>query len=162
MTLITDIAKYKSVLYRAAFRYTKHKEIAEDLVQETFLKACNNWDKFDGKDLKNWLFKILMNTCNDWNRSNKNSPLVFIEDYDIVAIDDYEKETELTKDINNAIDSLPDLYKTTATLCFLKNVTNYAELAKLVGVSVGTIKKRLHESRKILRNKLKNYCRREK
>lgn len=83
------VNEYTEMMYSWAFSKTSHKEVAEDLVQETFLSAFENFERFAGKSsIKTWLFSILSNKINDYYRST--SSLSFAQAHDFSDQDAFE------------------------------------------------------------------------
>ncbi len=159
-------------LMRTARRMTKSENDAEDLVQETMLKAYRFFDKFEeGTNCKAWLFKIMTNIFINNYRSKAKAPqsLTFedIDDgflYGQLAknkdISDPEKEffsKILDEDVRNAISELPEDFRLVVVLSFLEGFS-YQEIADITGLQIGTVKSRLHRGRKLLQKALWDYA----
>ena len=165
---------YVDSLYNTAYRMTRNSEDAEDLVQETYLKAYKYYDKFEeGTNLKAWLFKILKNTFINNYRKRKLEPrsVDFAEIEDsferIVRRDNAENagdpEAEyfhgvLDDDVKRALDSLPYDYRMVVILADLEDFS-YKEIAEILDCPVGTVMSRLYRGRKLLEKALLRYAR---
>ena len=147
-----------------ALRLTRDMEDANDLLQETLLKAFSNREKYtDGTNLKAWMYTIMKNTfiTNYQRMVRKNT---FIDSTDNMH---YINSTSNTiensaygkfamKDITRAIENLDDAYKIPFTMHF--RGFKYHEIAEKLDIPIGTVKNRIHIARKELKYKLKNYA----
>jgi len=167
--------KHTDALYRTALRMTKNTKDAEDLVQETLLKAYRFFDRFEpGTNIKAWLFKIMMNIfINDYRQKSKKPAAVSYEDID----DNYlyhqlkYSKTEgrnpeellfsriVDDDVKRAIEELPDDFRIVVVLAFLEEFS-YQEIAEIADLQLGTVKSRLHRGRKLLQKSLWEYAKR--
>ena len=174
-----DIAmEHIDSLYSMAIRLVFNKEEAEDLVQETYLKAYRFFDTFQkGTNIKAWLFKILRNTFINKYRKTVNLPSeIFYEDVESVNSNlSYKQESdsgELTDtleskyndlgnlmedDVKHAIDSLPIEYKEAILLSDVEELS-YNDIAEITNVPIGTVKSRLNRGRKLLQKSLWEYA----
>jgi RNA polymerase sigma-70 factor (ECF subfamily) len=162
---------HMDALFNFALRMTGDSDDANDLVQDTFLKAFRFFDKFEkGTNCKAWLFRILKNTfINTYRKKTKEPDKVDYEDvenfYESVkpsSTDSAHLEKEiydnlLDDEISSAIASLPDDFKTVIILSDIEGFT-YDEIADFVDVPVGTVRSRLHRARKMLFAKLYKYA----
>src|SRR4051812_1298143 len=146
------------VLYRAALRLTRRPADAEDLVQETYLKAFRAADQFEpGTNLKAWLFTILHNTALNRFRDRSRQPLVYDSDTVDRAADvpvdlrsGRAAETPETlllsgtlhPDLQAAVDALPDAFREAVWLRDVEEFS-YAEIAKMLDIPVGTVMSRI-------------------
>lgn len=158
-------------LYNFALRLTGNEDDANDLVQETYLRAFRFFDKFEkGSNCKAWLFRILKNTfINLYRKSSKEPDKVDYEEienyYENVkpsTTDDAHLEKELfdnllDDDITNALQSLPEDFRTVILLSDIEGLT-YEEIAEFLDCPVGTVRSRLHRGRKMLYLKLYKYA----
>src|SRR5229473_7389967 len=158
-------------LYRTALRLTRVPADAEDLVQETYLKAFRAADRFEpGTNLRAWLFTILHNTAR--NRARDRSRDVVAADSEAVdrAADvapsgwsngaGETPETlllrkRLAPELQSAIDALPDVFRQAVWLRDVEEFS-YAEIADMLSIPVGTVMSRLSRGRRLLFDKLKN------
>jgi RNA polymerase sigma-70 factor, ECF subfamily len=155
-------------LYSAAFRLTRNAADAEDLVQETFLRAYRGFHQFQpGTNLKAWLYRILMNTFINTYRKKQREPQTVSDD----EIEDwylYSKMTEQgaepsaeasvieslpDEDVQEALSSLPDQFRIAVLLADVEGFS-YKEIADITGVPIGTVMSRLHRGRKALEKRL--------
>jgi RNA polymerase sigma-70 factor (ECF subfamily) len=162
---------HMDALYNFALRMTGDGDDANDLVQDTFLKAFRFFDKFEkGTNCKAWLFRIMKNTfINSYRKKTKEPDKVDYEDvenfYENVkpsSTDSAHLEKEIydnliDDEISTAIASLPDDFKTVIILSDIEGFT-YDEIADFVDVPVGTVRSRLHRARKMLFAKLYKYA----
>ena len=156
-------------LYSAALRLTKNERDAEDLVQDTFLRAFRFFDKFErGTNIKAWLFKILTNTfINRYRRKVKERTVVEGAAREgnnerFVARDANESSSNpeqylfdrlLSDDVLRAIDALPIDFRLVVILADLQEFS-YKEIAEILDVPVGTVMSRLFRGRKALQKTL--------
>lgn len=166
-----ELFPHMEALKTFAFHLTYNEEDAEDLVQETYLKAHKFIDKYiEGTNAKAWLFKILKNAyINEYRKKVKRPNKVDFED--IVNYHDSDNSNipgyldlreELFKDrmgdeVTYAINSLPIDFRTVILLCDIEGFT-YEEIAKIIDVPIGTVRSRLFRARNILKEKLKLYA----
>ena len=159
-------------LYYAAVYMTKDARDAEDLVQETLLKAYRFWHRYkEGTNCKAWLFRILTNTHINRNRGKKRE-MTLLEDVDIESSDRapmadqsaFYKDPEagylhdrIHPKVKAALESLPDDYRTVVVLSDLQDFA-YREIAEIVGCPIGTVMSRLHRGRKMLQKKLRGHA----
>src|SRR5687768_441600 len=160
-------------LYSAALRLTKNERDAEDLVQDTFLRAYRFFDKFErGTNIKAWLFKILTNTfINRYRRKVKERSVVEGSERDAVherfisrdATDfaanpeQYFFDRLLSDDVLRAIDALPIDFRLVVILADLQEFS-YKEIAEILECPVGTVMSRLFRGRKLLQKTLRDYA----
>jgi len=160
-------------LYSAALRLTKNDRDAEDLVQDTFLRAYRFFDKFErGTNIKAWLFKILTNTfINRYRRSVKERSIVEGSEREAVHerfvsrdAADYAANPEqhffdrlLSDEVLRAVDSLPIDFRMVVILADLQEFS-YKEIADILDVPVGTVMSRLYRGRRLLQKALASYA----
>jgi len=159
-------------LMRTARRMTKTEADAEDLVQETMLKAYRFFDKFEeGTNCKAWLFKIMTNIfINNYRSQSKAPQSMAVEDVDdsflygqlakFPGSSDPEKEffsKIFDDDVRAAIAGLPEDFRIVVVLSFLEGFS-YQEIADITGLQIGTVKSRLHRGRKLLQKGLWEYA----
>jgi RNA polymerase sigma-70 factor (ECF subfamily) len=162
---------HMDALYNFALRMTGDSDEANDLVQETYLKAFRFFDKFErGTNCKAWLFRIMKNTfINTYRKSSKEPDKIdyeevenFYENIKPSSTDSAHLEKEiydnlLDDELSNAIAALPEDFRTVIILCDIEGFT-YDEIADFVDIPVGTVRSRLHRARKMLFVKLYNYA----
>ncbi|MEM7103147.1 MAG: sigma-70 family RNA polymerase sigma factor [Bacteroidota bacterium] len=158
-------------LYNFAFHLTYDEDDANDLVQETYLKAYRFIDKYnEGTNAKAWLFKILKNAfINQYRKKSKQPTKVDYEE--IVSYHDGEDskyagyldmreeifQGMMGDEVTNAINALPVDFKTVILLCDIEGFT-YEEIAKITDIPIGTVRSRLHRARNMLKEKLRTYA----
>jgi RNA polymerase sigma-70 factor, ECF subfamily len=166
-----EAVPYMDAVYNFALRMTGDEDDADDLVQETFLKAFRFFDKFEkGTNCKAWLFRIMKNSyINDYRKHTKEPDKVDYEDVqnfyetiksDEVDSDHYEQDafTNLLDDeISNALTQLPEDFRTVIILSDIEGFT-YEEISDFVDIPVGTVRSRLHRARKMLYAQLYDYA----
>jgi RNA polymerase sigma-70 factor (ECF subfamily) len=154
---------YVDSLYGTALRLTRRPADAEDLVQDTYLKAFRAADQFErGTNLKAWLFTILHNTFRNSRRHDVRSPVdvdseVVERAADVMALDQTPEQllTRATLDANlqAALDALPDTFRQAVWLRDVEEFS-YAEIAKIIGAPLGTVMSRISRGRRMLLEKL--------
>lgn len=159
-------------LMRTARRMTKTESDAEDLVQETMLKAYRFFDKFEeGTNCKAWLFKIMTNIfINNYRSQSKAPPSIAVDDLDDgflygqlaknPDLNNPEKEffaKIFDDDVRAAVNDLPEDFRLVVMLSFLEGFA-YQEIADITGLQIGTVKSRLHRGRKLLQKSLLDYA----
>lgn len=167
-----EFLPHADALSTFAYHLTLFDSSANDLVQETYLKAYRFIDKYDvGTNAKAWLFKIMKNAfINDYRKKSKQPTKI---DYnEVVNFLDEERDDTLASyqdlreemfenlmgdEVTNAINSLPVDSRTVILLCDIEGFS-YEEIAKIIDVPVGTVRSRLHRSRNMLKKKLQNYA----
>lgn len=164
-----EALQYLDPLYGAALRLTRSPSDAEDLVQDTFLKAHRFYDRFEaGTNLKAWLFRILTNTfINRYRRRTRERDVLDGVDADPVGegvvsraamralsapVADAER-TLLAREIQGALDTLPEDYRIMILLADVEELS-YKEIADVVGCPIGTVMSRLHRARKLMQKHL--------
>ena len=158
-------------LYSAALRMTRNPSDAEDLVQETFVKAFAAFHQFEeGTNLKAWLYRILTNTYINSYRAKKRRPdesdLDDVEDLYLYrrlgglegAVAGRSAEDELLDiytddEVKEAIESLPEQFRMAVLLADVEGFS-YKEIADILEIPIGTVMSRLHRGRKGLQKKL--------
>lgn len=163
---------HMDALFRTALRMTKNTNDAEDLVQETYVKAYRFWEKFEpGSNARAWLFKIMTNVFINEYRSKSRTPIaVNVDDLDDNFLygqlattapgDDPEKKLFakiFDDDVKRAIENLPDDFRLVVVLSFIEGFS-YQEIAEIADLQLGTVKSRLHRGRKLLQKELLDYA----
>ncbi len=166
--------EYMGSLYTAALRMTRNAADAEDLVQETYLKAYRAFGSFqEGTNLKAWLYKILTNTFINTYRARKRRPeqseLDDVEDLYLyrrlggleAAAAGRSAEEEVMdlfadEDVKKALESLPEQFRMAVLLADVEGFS-YKEIADILDVPIGTVMSRLHRGRKALQKTLYDF-----
>jgi RNA polymerase sigma-70 factor (ECF subfamily) len=157
-------------LFGAALRLTRNRAEAEDVLQESVMKAWRSFDRFQrGTNFKAWMFKILTNTFVSRKRSEAHAPraadLVDVQDVaEALHEEAYEPEVWervypklVDDDMKRALDDLPAEFRAPFLLSTLGGLS-YKEMAEALDVPVGTIMSRIFRARARLRRQLKQYA----
>ena len=166
-----EAVPHLDAVYNFALRMTGDEDDADDLVQETYLKAFRFFDKFEkGTNCKAWLFRILKNSfINDYRKTTKEPNKVDYDDvqnfYENIKADEVETQhyeedafsNLLDDEISKAISELPEDFRTVVILSDIEGFT-YEEIADFVDIPVGTVRSRLHRARKMLYVQLFDYA----
>jgi RNA polymerase sigma-70 factor (ECF subfamily) len=163
-------------LYTAALRMTRNPADAEDLVQETYLKAYRAFNSFtEGTNLKAWLYRILTNTYINTYRAKKRRP----EESDIDDLENFylyrrlgglegasagrSAEDEVLdhfteSEVKEAIEALPEQFRMAVLLGDVEGFS-YKEIAEILDIPIGTVMSRLHRGRRSLQKRLYEFGR---
>lgn len=161
-TFEAEALSHLDALYRAALRQTRNPADAEDLVQETFLKAFRSAHRFErGTNLRAWLFTILLNTVRNRRRDAARDPmLVDSEIVDQLPLSSTEPTPEeallrdvLDEDVRIALESLPEVFREAVWLRDVEEFT-YAEIARMLDVPIGTVMSRIARGRRLLHERV--------
>jgi RNA polymerase sigma-70 factor (ECF subfamily) len=164
-----EVLRYLGPLYATALRLTRNRADAEDLVQDTFVKALRFSDKFEpGTNLRAWLSTILHNTWR--NRIRDAGREAATVDVDSSRLDEIEATAEgspgaetpeqlllrntLDADLRAALDGLPDVFRQAVWLRDVEEFS-YAEIAKVLDVPIGTVMSRISRGRRMLLDQLR-------
>lgn len=166
-----EALQFTRQLYSAAMRMTRNPADAEDLVQETLLKAYRAYDTFqEGTNLKAWLYRILTNTFINKYRKESRRPtevdLGEVEDlylYRRVGSEESAEAARTTEDrvldglvesdIKKAVEELPESFRMAVLLADLEGFS-YKEIAEILDIPIGTVMSRLHRGRKAMQARL--------
>jgi RNA polymerase sigma-70 factor (ECF subfamily) len=174
-TFAEQATPYMDPLYAAALRMTRNPADAEDLVQETFIRAYRGFPSFtDGTNLRAWLYRILTNTFINSYRAKQRRP----EQTDLDDVEDlylYKRlggleaaslgrsaEDELMDmftetDVKDAIEALPEQFRIAVLLADVEGFS-YKEIAEIMDIPIGTVMSRLHRGRKALQRSLHDFA----
>ncbi|HEY6957386.1 MAG TPA: sigma-70 family RNA polymerase sigma factor [Candidatus Limnocylindria bacterium] len=166
----TEALSFLDALYRTALRMTRSEADAEDLVQETYIRAFRFRDQFTpGTNLKAWLFRILTNTfINSYRRRQSQPEFTELDDVDEFSL--YRRMTGgpaasaspdpeseflnglVDSEVKDALADLPEKFRSVVLLDV--EGFSYKEIAEMLGIPIGTVMSRLHRGRKFLQKRL--------
>ena len=165
--------QYAPQLYSAAMRMTRNSSDAEDLVQETYLRAYRSYATFEeGTNLRAWLFRILTNTFINTYRAKQRRPqetdLGDTEDLylykNVRNMDPSSRSAEDTlfdlftdDEVKAALESLPDNFRMPVLLADVEEFS-YKEIAEMLDIPIGTVMSRLHRGRKAMQKQLVEFA----
>ena len=165
-TVAARVMEFLEPLYATALRLTRNPADAEDLVQDTFVKALRFSDRFAaGSNLKAWLYTILLNT---W-RNRRRDAARNVVDVDTARVEAAEAATDgpaaletpeqillrasVREDLQAALDELPEVFREAVWLRDVEEFT-YAEMAEMLGIPIGTVMSRISRGRRMLFDRL--------
>lgn len=155
-------------LYRVALRLSGNPSDAEDLVQETMLRAYRSWERYTpGTNAKGWLLTILRHLfINEYRRRSRHPETVDVDTIEPFALFQEVQEEDpqgaffdriVDDEVLRAVDQLPEAFREAVTLSDVEGLS-YEEVAKVLDVPVGTVKSRLYRGRRLLQAKLYEYA----
>jgi len=164
----TEALPHLDAVFRVALRLAGEEALAEDLVQETMLKAYRSWHQYrPGTNVRAWLLTILRNTfINEYRRAKRAGPTVDVDalaPYTVFGdVQDVDPEGTffdriVDDEVLRAIDALPDEFREALVLSDLEGLP-YADIAEITGVPMGTVKSRIFRARQALQRQLYDYA----
>jgi RNA polymerase sigma-70 factor (ECF subfamily) len=165
---------HTDALFGAAYRLTRNARDAEDLVQDSLLRAYRFWDSFEqDSNCKAWLLRIVTNTfINEYQRKKRSREVLDAASAEQDATDGVlmhaaaterqspERtllERSVSDDVQRALDGLPDDFRTAVVLCDVQGLS-YKEIADIMETPVGTVMSRLFRGRKLLATALREFA----
>lgn len=167
----TELLPHIKSLYNFAYRLSNDEDDANDLVQDTYLKAFRFIKSYErGSNAKAWLFRILKNSfINRYRKTSKEPGKVDYQAAELYlntgksshtdSIDAREKiyQSNIGDEVAIALQKLPIDFRTVIVLCDLEDFT-YEEISKIIDIPIGTVRSRLHRARQMLREMLLEYA----
>ncbi|HEX3947708.1 MAG TPA: sigma-70 family RNA polymerase sigma factor [Acidimicrobiales bacterium] len=173
----TDLTmEFMPALYSAALRMTRNPSDAEDLVQETYLKAYRAFASFtEGTNLKAWLYRILTNTyINSYRAAKRRPEIADVEDVEDLYLyhrlspvegggglgrsaEDEALDSFTDDEVKAAIESLPETFRMAVLLADVEGFS-YKEIAEITDVPIGTVMSRIHRGRRALQKALHQFA----
>lgn len=163
------VEKYKSRVFNMALSITRNPENADDIAQETFIRAYFGLPRFKHKStFGTWLYRITINLIKDHLRKKERMPKLSIEEVkenpfdqedEVIKREDEKKQDERRVFVHRFIRTLPEKYQVILTMRDIHEFS-YGEIAKILRLSPGTVDSRLHRARRMLRKKIEPYLRR--
>lgn len=157
------VKKYRTKVFNLAYSLTRDRDAADDLAQESFIKAYFALPRFKLKSgFGTWLYRIAMNTVKDYLRKKgRIREVAFGKEIEHLVIQEDEMERKEKKQqeeqnrrlVHEAIQSLPEKYQLILSLRDIQGFS-YGEIADILNISPGTVDSRLHRARKSLRKKI--------
>ncbi|HTU38529.1 MAG TPA: sigma-70 family RNA polymerase sigma factor [Acidimicrobiales bacterium] len=165
----TDVAmEFMPGLYSAALRMTRNRADAEDLVQETYLKAYRSFGSFqEGTNLRAWLYRILTNTyINNYRAAQRRPETTDVEDLYLYkrlagsggsepgrSAEDEALDRFTDDDVKAALEALPESFRMAVLLADVEGFS-YKEISEITDVPIGTVMSRIHRGRRALQKAL--------
>ena len=171
-----DAMQYAPQLFSTAMRMTRNRNNAEDLVQETFIKAWRSFATYQqGTNLRAWLFRIMTNTyINKYNAQQRKPTETELDDveelflYKRLGAVDQSQLSQSAEDqmlsmftddeVKNALEELPDQFRIPVLMSDVEGFS-YKEIAEILEIPLGTVMSRLHRGRKSMQKMLYEYAR---
>ena len=171
----TEALSFLDALYRTGLRMTRSEAEAEDLVQETYIRAFRFREQFTpGTNLKAWLFRILTNTfINQYRRKAARPETTELDDVEESILYRHMRDVSpgssspdpeaelidntLSSEVKEALEALPEKFRTTLLLDV--EGFSYKEIAEMLDIPIGTVMSRLHRGRKFLQKRLYDVAR---
>jgi RNA polymerase sigma factor (sigma-70 family) len=166
-----ELLPLMDALFNFGYHLTYNEEDANDLVQETYMKAYRSIRSYtEGTNAKAWLFKILKNAfINEYRKKAKQPAKIDYEEiinYQDTEDASYVEYVDLRQElfqgligdeVTIALNALPVDFRTVILLCDVEGFT-YEEIASITDIPIGTVRSRLHRARNMLKEKLKAYA----
>ena len=166
----SEVLPYREALLGHALRLTKSQRDAEDLLQDTLMRAYRHFDKFEpGTNCKAWLFKVMTNEYINQYRHNQHERQCVDRDEPVseniadnreTTFNDnmyVEKSEDFGDEVSHAIHLVPDDFRTIVVMADIQD-QSYREISEQLDIPIGTVMSRLFRGRQILRKKLHDYA----
>ena len=157
-----EFANRRNKLYRVAYSWCHNTSLADDLVQETMLKAMRNADNLRNQaTLDTWLYRILLNNWHDYLRvQGRNVELYDVGDESQAEHADNYQQSQIVGRVRSSVERLPMPLREVVALADFAGFS-YAEIAENVDIPIGTVMSRLHRARQKLKGRLLDLSARE-
>ncbi|MHB1223027.1 MAG: RNA polymerase sigma factor [Gemmatimonadaceae bacterium] len=145
------IRRYSDPLYRHALGMTGSPDVAEDILQSSFIKAYHHLGEVRGR-FDAWLFRIVANGCKDWLKNIRRTHLSYDEDDQpsrYATPDEDLDRSELRTDLDRALSALAPSLREAFVMKHVEG-RSYEDMADLLGTTVGALKMRVHRAREAL------------
>jgi RNA polymerase sigma-70 factor (ECF subfamily) len=149
------IERYSDALFRHAHGMTGSADVAEDILQVSFIKAFHHLGEVRGR-FDAWVFRIVANGCKDWLKNIRRTHLSYEEDDQPSSFQTPEEELdrgEMRRDLDTALSALPDSLREAFVMKHVEG-RSYEEMAVLLDATVGALKMRVHRAREALQKLL--------
>lgn len=174
-TFAADATEFAPQLFATAVRMTRNRADAEDLVQETYMKAWRAYDSYEeGTNLRAWLFRIMTNTyINKYNAKMRRPTETELDDVEELYLyrrlgtidqsrmsasaEDQMMELFTDDEVKNAIEELPETFRMPLLLSDVDGFS-YKEIAEMLDIPIGTVMSRLHRGRKAMQKRLYEFA----
>ncbi len=146
------VRKYQQIVFNISYRFMRDTSVAEDMAQETFVKAFKHIKGFRGDcAFSTWLYRVTCSVClTELNKRKKRAEVELQPNTPVGSVETKVSEQELAEKIRKCVTYLPDRYATVLTLYYLNGVA-YEEIAEILDIPVGTLKTWMFRARKQLR-----------
>ncbi len=146
------VRKHQQIVFNIAYRFMRDTELAEDMAQESFIKAFKHIKGFRGDcAFSTWLYRVTCSVClTELNRRKKKIEVELPKNTSIGSVENKVSEQEIAEKVRECVTRLSDRYSTVLTLYYLNGVS-YEEIAEIMGIPVGTLKTWMFRARKQLR-----------
>jgi RNA polymerase sigma-70 factor (ECF subfamily) len=146
--------KYRMELFRFGFHVLHDQGLAEEMVQETFIKFCQQASKYDANrgPVRGWLFTIARSAAYDIARRPSSRPLLPVEDFQLPPQYDSVDQALTVLTVDQALDRLPSIYGDVMRL--VRDGFTHSEIAGRLGIPIGTVKSRMATAADTLRDEL--------
>jgi RNA polymerase sigma-70 factor, ECF subfamily len=154
-------------LYSVALRLTRDRDEAQDLAQEATVRGYEAFDRFDGRNFKNWMLRILTNLyINRYRKRQRTGPIASLDDEDLhiepvsspdEAPDRQVFDSMLSGEVEAALAEVPEVFRVAVVLSDIEGLS-YDEIAEALQIPVGTVRSRIARGRAALRNRLMEFA----
>lgn len=151
------IVRYSDPLYRHAYGMTGSADVAEDILQVSFIKAFHHLGEVRGR-FDAWVFRIVANGCKDWLKNIRRTHLSYEEDDQPSGYETPDEELdrgEVRRDLDRALAALPTSLREAFVMKHVEG-RSYEEMAELLDTTVGALKMRVHRAREALQKLLED------